>query len=343
MGAQNFIKVMNYTDLPLQDRQEIIQRVQADNNLNRQIIEKDWWVTSVLRALFALPYAEHISFKGGTNLSKCWNLINRMSEDVDIAIAREFFGFGGNLSKTQISDKLRRASCSFVREKLQYDLKRQLIENGIGEEHFTVTVNLTPITTTDPEIIEVAYDSAFQDDSYIRPKVIIEVSGRSMNEPVAPIMVHSFIDEVFTNAPFTGQPFEVRAVMPERTFLEKIFLLHEEFAKPQELIRTERMSRHLYDISQMMDTPIAERALKNKALYDSVIDHRKVFIGLKGFDYTTLKPQTLQIIPPAGILELWHKDYEVMQETMIYGDSLPFEKLIEKIRFLNDNINAMKY
>ena len=106
---------MNYTDLSLQDRQEIIQRVQAENNLNRQVIEKDWWVTAVLRALFSLPYAEHISFKGGTNLSKCWNLINRMSEDADIAIDREFLGFGGNLSKSQISDKLRRASCSFVR------------------------------------------------------------------------------------------------------------------------------------------------------------------------------------------------------------------------------------
>ena len=77
MGAQNFIEIMNYTDLSLQDRQEIIQRVQAENHLNRQIIEKDWWVTAVLRALFSLPYAGHISFKGGTNLSKCWNLINR--------------------------------------------------------------------------------------------------------------------------------------------------------------------------------------------------------------------------------------------------------------------------
>lgn len=61
MGAQNFIEIMNYTDLSLQDRQEIIQRVQAENHLNRQIIEKDWWVTAVLRALFSLPYAGHIS------------------------------------------------------------------------------------------------------------------------------------------------------------------------------------------------------------------------------------------------------------------------------------------
>lgn len=333
---------MNYTDLSLQDRREIIGRVQAENLLNRQIIEKDWWVTAVLRALFSLPYAGHISFKGGTNLSKCWNLINRMSEDADIAIDREFLGFGGSLSKTQISDRLRRASCSFVREKLQYDLKGRLVANGIREDKFTVTVNITPVTTTDPEIIEIAYQSAFQDNAYIRPKVIIEVSGRSMNEPVTPMPIRSFIDEVFTDAPFTEKPFEVRAVVPERTFLEKIFLLHEEFAKPKGLVRTERMSRHLYDVSQIMDTPIAERALKDKPLYDSVIEHRRVFIGLKGFDYSTLRPQTLRIVPPADVIELWRKDYEVMRETMIYGDSLPFDKLIEKIRVLNDNINSMQ-
>lgn len=334
---------MNYTDLSIKDRIEIIRQVQARKTLNLQIIEKDWWVTAVLRALFSLPYAGHISFKGGTNLSKCWNLINRMSEDADIAVDREFLGFGGNLSKTQISDKLRRASCSFVREKLQYDLKTQLVAGGIRAEEFTVKVNITPVTTTDPEIIEIAYRSVFQGNAYIRPKVIVEVSGRSMNEPVSPVMLRSFIDEVFPDAPFAGKPFEVRAVVPERTFLEKLFLLHEEFSKPVEQIRTERMSRHIYDISQIMDTPIAERALKDESLYNSVIEHRRRFIGLKGFDYSTLRPQTLSIVPPADIMELWRKDYELMQESMIYGDSLPFDKLIERIHDLNGRINTMRY
>ena len=215
--------------------------------------------------------------------------------------------------------------------------------DGIREDEFTVKVNITPITTTDPEIIEIAYRSVFQGNAYIRPKVIVEVSGRSMNEPVSPVMLRSFIDEVFSDALFTGNPFEVRAVVPERTFLEKLFLLHEEFSKPVEQIRTERMSRHIYDISQIMDTPIAERALKDESLYNSVIEHRRRFIGLKGFDYSTLRPQSLRIVPPADVMELWRKDYEMMQESMIYGDSLPFDKLIERIRDLNGRINTMRY
>lgn len=334
---------MKYTDLSADEQREVIRRVQAENRLQLQIIEKDWWVTAVLRALFSLPYSEHISFKGGTNLSKCWNLIERFSEDADIAIDREYLGFGGTLSKTQISDKLRRAACSFVRETLQYDLAEKLIENGVSADKFKVNVNITPVTTTDPEIIEVEYQSAFNTLPYIRSKVIIEVSGRSMNEPVVSVGVSSFIDDVFTNAPFAEPKFDVRAVVPERTFLEKVFLLHEEFSKPSGMIRTERMSRHLYDIAQMMDTPIVERALLDENLYKTVIDHRRMFIGLKGFDYSTLLPQTLSIVPQGEIREQWKEDYKVMQETMIYGDSPSFDELIIKIQALNDRIRQLNY
>lgn len=334
---------MKYTDLSADEQREVIQRVQAENRLQLQIIEKDWWVTAVLRALFSLPYSEHISFKGGTNLSKCWNLIERFSEDADIAIDREYLGFGGTLSKTQISDKLRRAACSFVRETLQFDLTDKLIENGISAEKFKVNVNITPVTTTDPEIIEVEYQSVFNTLPYIRSKVIIEVSGRSMNEPVTPVKLSSFIDEVFTEAPFAEPKFEVRAVVPERTFLEKIFLLHEEFSKPSDLVRTERMSRHLYDIAQIMNTPIAEKALSDENLYKTVIEHRRMFIGLKGFDYSTLLPRTLSIVPSDQIREQWREDYKVMQETMIYGESPSFDELIVKIQGLNDRIRQLNY
>lgn len=63
-----------------------------------------------------------------------------MSEDIDIAIDREYLGYGCKLSRTQISDKLRRAACTFVREKLQFDLKDQLIRDGIGSDSFKVNV-----------------------------------------------------------------------------------------------------------------------------------------------------------------------------------------------------------
>ena len=334
---------MKFIELSVEERQDILRRVQAENGMDLQIIEKDWWVTAVLHALFSLPYANHISFKGGTNLSKCWGLIQRMSEDIDIAIDREFLGFEGQLSKTQISDKLRRAACSFVRERLQFELASQMEKDGISKDSFNVHVNITSISTTDPEIIEVEYKPVFNDNPYIRSKVIIEVSGRSMSEPAQDVKLHSYIDDVYKNAPFTEPDFEVRAVVPERTFLEKLFLLHEKYHKSAENVRIARMSRHLYDICQIMDTPIAERALGNKDLYLSVMEHRRVFIGLRGFDYSTLLPQTLNIVPPADILEKWRQDYREMQNSMIYGDSPSYERLIEKLRMLNDKINKLRY
>lgn len=332
---------MKYIDLTDIEQQEVVQRVQAETGLNQQIIEKDWWVTAVLRALFTLPYTNHLSLKGGTSLSKCWNLISRFSEDADVGIDREYLGFGGTLSKTQISDKLRRASCAFVREKMQVDLRDQLIANGINENKFTVNVHITPVTTTDPEIIEIEYQSVFPELKYIKRKVIIEVSGRSMEEPTTHVHLSSVIDEVFKNAPFTEPSFEIRAVAPERTFLEKICLLQEEFAKQREAMRTERMSRHLYDIVQIMQTPVASKALNDTKLYESIIEHRQTFVGLKGFDYSLLRPQVICIVPPDEIMDSWKSDYETMQETMIYGDSFSFDEMIEKIKELNKSLNNL--
>ncbi len=332
---------MEFLKLSEQARLDVFGQVRDRMNLSEVSIEKDWWVTAVLRALFALPYAENLSFKGGTSLSKCWKLIERFSEDVDIAVNREYLGFNDPLSKTQIKDKLRRASCSFVREKLQFDLAKQLENDGIDSTLFSVNVNITPVTTTDPEVIEVEYKSLLGGDAYIKRSVILEVSGRSMKEPLQTVVMRSMIDETLPNTPFAGTSFNVQAVVPQRTFIEKICLLHEEFAKSQELIRTERMSRHLYDLVQMMDTLIAEEALNDKQLYNSVWEHRRTFVGLKDFDYDTLAPQNIRIIPSIAVIDQWKADYEVMQQTMIYGDSLPFDKLMDKIRELNEKVNRI--
>ena len=303
-------------------------------------------MTAVLRAMFCLSYAKHLSFKGGTSLSKCWHLIDRFSEDIDIAIDREYLGFSGTLSKTQISDKLRRATCTFVRETMQYDLAEQLCKNGIAKDKFQVNVDITPISTTDPETINVNYDSVLtfsideENGLYVLPKVKVEVGGRSM-EPVDEVSLGSMIDQVYPKAPFAEPKFNVRAVLPERTFLEKVFLLHEEFTKPKEQIRVEQMSRHMYDIGQMLKTPIAERATSDAKLYRQVIEHRRTFIGLRGFDYDTLYPATLNIIPPYSIIDQWKADYENMRLHMIYGESVSFEELVNNIKDLNDRIREL--
>ena len=178
-------------------------------------------------------------------------------------------------------------------------------------------------------------------NQYILPKVKVEVSGRSMSEPVKEIALNSIIDQIYPEAPFVEQKFMVRAVLPERTFLEKVFLLHEELAKPKGLIRVERMSRHMYDIGQILKTPIAERAINDKDLYRQVVEHRRIFIGLRGFDYDTLYPATLNIVPSASIIEQWKTDYDNMRLYMIYGESMSFEELINNLKDLNDRVKKL--
>ena len=334
---------MIFTDLSDQGKLQILDQVNGRTNSDQQTIEKDWWVTQVLRVLFSQPYAEHLSFKGGTSLSKAWNIIERFSEDIDIAISREYLGFAGELSRTQVSDKLRRAACSFVREKMQHDVREGLIALGIAPDMFNVHVNITPISTTDPEVIYVDYQSVLPNSEYIAHTVKVEVSGRSMHDPVQTVALQSQIDTILPQATIVQPAFNVSVVVPERTFLEKVMLLHEEFAKPSAEVRTARMSRHLYDLERMLHTDIAERALKDERLYRTILEHRRKFIGLKGFDYDTLYPQSLSLEIPADALPLWRKDYENMQSSMIYGESVPFDELLEEIRQLNTRIRILDY
>lgn len=332
---------MNWIELSVEDKINVLETLKVKLKLDTASIEKDWWVTMVLKALFASEFAPHLSFKGGTSLSKCFHLINRFSEDVDIAVNREFLGFGRELSKTQVSDRLRRASCSFVREILTKELEKQLLALGIEKSEFEVKVNVTSVTTTDPEIIEVHYKSVLSDLSYVQNKVLVEVSGRSMNEHVEQVKICSMIAENLPNAPYSDNPFELTVVSPKRTFLEKACLLHEEFTQSTKEVRSHRMTRHIYDLERMMDTDIAKEALQDTELYKAVIEHRRKFIGLKGFDYSGLLPQNISFIPPEGIIESWRSDYNTMRESMIYGDSLPFDALITRIKELNDRFNKI--
>lgn len=334
---------MIFTDLTKDQQLAVLNQINSISAQDPQTIEKDWWVTQVLRVLFSQSYTEHLSFKGGTSLSKAWNVIERFSEDIDIAISREYLGFAGELSRTQVSDKLRREACSFVREKMQNNVRDGLIALGIAPEKFSVHVNITPISTTDPEVIYVDYLSCLPKSEYITHTVKVEVSGRSMHDPVQQVMLQSQIDEVLPQLKIVQPPFSVSVVVPERTFLEKVMLLHEELAKPTAEVRTERMSRHLYDLQRMLHTDIAERALSDEHLYRTVLEHRRKFIGLRGFDYDTLYPQSLSLEIPEEVLPLWRSDYESMRKSMIYGTSVPFEELITELRTLNARIHALPY
>lgn len=117
----------NWLTLSKERRIEILNQATELTGLPSVAIEKDWWVTLALNASFSLQYSKNIVFKGGTSLSKGWNLIERFSEDIDLAIDRKFFGFDGDISKTQIKN-LRKQSCEFISTTFLDDLTKILTE-----------------------------------------------------------------------------------------------------------------------------------------------------------------------------------------------------------------------
>jgi hypothetical protein len=113
----------------------------------------------------------------------------------------------------------------------------------------------------DPRIIELYYPNVIPHPGYLEPKVQIEVGSRSLREPFSIQTFGSLIDEYYPEMDFAQASINVPTVNPERTFLEKIFLLHEEFQRPAEKMRVNRLSRHLYDIYHLSKTDFAEKAL----------------------------------------------------------------------------------
>jgi hypothetical protein len=93
----------------------------------------------------------------------------------------------------------------------------------------------------------------------------------------------------------------------------------------------------------MMDTDHCSEALKDKELYLSIIQHRAIFTRLKDIDYNTHLPDQIDFIPPETILNEYARDYSRMQESMIFGDSLPFDVLIDRLIELRSRFRQMKF
>lgn len=323
-------------------RIEILEQVNNRLGLPVQAVEKDWWVTMVLKAVFSSRFAEHFVFKGGTSLSKAYHLIDRFSEDIDLAIDRKFLGFDSELSKTQIK-KLRKASETFIVTDFLNELKIQLKKLGIPDEEYELVTNNEIDDTSDPHTIELQYQSIVEQGDYLPQRVLIEIGSRSLMEPAESRQIESIVGSIFPEQKFAMKSFDVSVVIPTRTFLEKIFLLHEEFLKPKDKIRHLRMTRHLYDLERLMDHPYGKEAIKNKELFETIVEHRKKYTPLRGISYNLHTPETLNIIPSDEVISLWERDYKTMQENMFYGESLNFDELMKRIKILNKKLKAIDY
>ena len=325
----------NYFELTTAQQRTILEQAAIKQGLPKQAIEKDLWVTAILQILFSLPCAGNLVFKGGTSLSKVWKLISRFSEDIDIAIDRSLFGFEGVLSKNRVS-KLRKASSTFVRDKLY----QQLVE-AISHTPLKDLCLIEPeadgegdSTYPEPRSIFIRYQSVFADKlDYIPTIVKVEAGARSLLEPYTETTITSIVEETLPTISTTIKDVMVKTAIAEKTFLEKAFLLHELFSVSNKA-EARRRSRHIYDLHMMMQQGVADNAVPNGELWQTIHHHRSTLTSMQGVDYTPDIRKRIQLVPPMECRDDWKKDYEIMTGAMIYGERPPFEVLMESMRNL---------
>lgn len=323
------------------DKADIYRQAGVQSGIPAYAVEKDWWVVQTLDMIFGMPIAAQLVFKGGTSLSKGWGLIERFSEDVDLAIDRGYFGFDGTPERKEI-DKLRRAAGAYIDKEFLVGLQQTLEKKGFTN----VRIEIEPGFRSDRDrTILLHYPNVIESPGYLQPRVKIEFSCRSLMEPASQQSFRSFVDDAFPEAGFTGSHITVATVNPERTLLEKIFLLHEEFQKPVEKIRRgDRLSRHLYDVAKLSVTRFAGAALSEPELYRTIVAHRRQFNAIPGVDYSRHAPSQIQIIPVEGVLAEWQADYNTMIEEMIYEENPPsFQEILETLKQLQKHINILQW
>lgn len=336
-----------WIEAPLADMRQSAYAVAENKGISEAAVEKDWWVTAIIKVLFSLSPSRYMFFKGGTSLSKGWDLIDRFSEDIDIALHRDFYlnERGKECAKAETNNQiknLRIANRDFILGEFADELKDKLVEAGLGD------CRVMPITATkdgllidhdsDPVVIEVGYPARVSSDAYVRPVVKVEISCLSMKEPYEVKCISSLVGEAFPD--IDDETFaEIPTITPTRTFLEKAFLLNEEYQRRSP--RTVRMSRHLYDLERLMDTPFAYAALSDMKLYEEIIAHRQRFYHVGGVRYELNHATTIAFCPTGELLDRMRLDYETMKTSMIYGDKLPFDVLIERLKQLQGRFRSV--
>lgn len=128
----------------------------------------------------------------------------------------------------------------------------------------------------------------------------------------------------------------------ERTFWEKATLLHVECHRSTpRLLGTERLSRHWYDLAKLADHEVGHRAVKNHDLLVDVLSIKETFYRSSFSHYAKCLAGELRLIPEAQTLAALNQDYDAMRSAgMFYGDVPSFDRIVERLRQLEIEINT---
>lgn len=200
-------------------------------------IEKDYWVCYALKQIFTSPVAEYSIFKGGTALSKCYKIIERFSEDIDLVVIKS-----EEETPNQLKNKIKKIS------DVVNDILPEIPINGVTQK-----MGMNRKTAH-------SYSQNFKGNfGQIRDVIIVEASWLGYFEPNEKRSIRTFISEMMEQnyqqemiETFGLEPFEVSVLNPKRTFCEKIMSLVR-FSYTENPIQDLRNKiRHIYDLHKLL-------------------------------------------------------------------------------------------
>lgn len=302
-----------------------------------QNIEKDFWVCWTLDALFNGLKAggPRLLFKGGTSLSKAFGLIARFSEDIDITVFRDDLGQSAEIADLDaLSGKKRRARLDAIRDACQAYIAgpltaqfTHLAASVIPEERFRLE---TDPDDKDGQSLLFWYPAVTATTGdYIRSAVKIEAGAKSALDPHVAASVTPYVTQDLPDLDLTVT--NVITVKPERTFWDKVMILHglRQWHDRRGELRHggQRVSRHYYDVHQLMQTSFAAAWQVDHELAIDCAHHARLFFGSADLGLDIAVPGTFTLTPSPAMREVIEKDYEAMAG-MVFGDVPPLDAVL---------------
>ena len=323
-----------------EERRTVFRNTAQKMGVRESIIEKDYWVCLTLDYLFhKSKYQQRLTFKGGTSLSKCFCLIKRFSEDLDLILDWRLIGYEkdepwAERSKTK-QDAFNKESNaraeSFLADEFLPSFKSDISEI-IGVE---ATVG---IDTIDPQTVNFQYPQLFSLES-ISQSLRLEIGALAAWTPSAEKIVTPYIFDYYPKLAKTTST-DVVTSSAERTFWEKVTILHHEANRPDHLEMPTRYSRHYYDLYCISQSEYKQVALRRLDLLQKVVVFKMKFYPRAWAKYEEAVQGSIKLAPPRFRLEALRKDYDRMSE-MLFGDSPTFNDLMESIGDLEIEINQL--
>lgn len=330
----------NIARLPENDRRELFRNTADKMGLNDAIVEKDFWVCFTLDYLFQrCPWSNSITFKGGTSLSKAFNLISRFSEDIDLILDWRVLGYGKDEPWEKRSNTKQDAFNKEANERAEIFLAEQFcptIKTGISHE-LGCEANVY-IDEKDKQTVIFAYPHLFTNASTLQV-ICLEIGALAAWTPARIAQIEPYAATYYPKI-FEQKDTAILTVAPERTFWEKATILHHEANRPEHLEMPQRYSRHYYDLYRMSMTSVKDAAFARADLLKTVVDFKMKFYPRAWAKYPEAVPGTLKLIPPEYRFGALAADYEDMRD-MLYGDVPSFEAVVEVIRELEKEINSL--